>query len=348
MLAARAGSVFPETGNRHASGLTMHGDRIIFLAGNSREGSSMSVRKVVIPVAGLGTRLLPTTRALPKEMLPVGKYPAIQHVVEEMAAASLKKCLFITSHSKTIIENQFDNNVDIYSQSDQNHNSIDPGHFDYSRRGIEFFYTRQQALSPAARPRGTGAAILAAESFVEKEHFAVAYGDTIINTRHTPNFLARMIESHLEHGSACTVGVRPVTADMVGHYGIVKPDPADDLNADSFSIRGLMEKPNVDEAPSLMAVSARYVFSPDIFDEIRGLKGTTGGELGVTDAIRGLIRRDKPVRCVRLLPDETRYDIGSHESYYRAFIDFALQDPECGDRIREYLEGCVKCADNTP
>lgn len=302
----------------------------------------MPIRKVVIPVAGLGTRLLPTTRALPKEMLPVGKYPAIQHVVEEMAAANLTKCLFITSHSKTIIENQFDNNIDISSQPEQNHNSIDPGQFDYSRRGIEFFYTRQQTLPPTVRPRGTGAAILAAESFVESEHFAVAYGDTIINTRHTPNFLARMIESHLRHGSACTVGVRPVSSDMVGHYGIVKPDPADDLNADSFSIRDLVEKPDVDDAPSLMAVSARYVFSPDIFDEIRGLTGASGGELGVTDAIRGLIRRGRSVRCVRLLPDETRYDIGSHESYYRAFIDFALQDPQCGDKIRQYLETCMK------
>ena len=308
----------------------------------------MHVRKVVIPVAGLGTRLLPTTRALPKEMLPVGKYPAIQHVVEEMAAANLTKCLFITSHSKTIIEDQFDNNVDLSSQSDPNHGSNDQGQLDYILRGIEFFYTRQQALSSASRPRGTGAAILAAESFVDKEHFAVAYGDTIINTRHTPNFLARMIESHLEHGSACTVGVRPVTSDMVGRYGIVKPDPAEDLNADSFAIRDLVEKPGVDEAPSLMAVSARYVFSPEIFEEIRALTQAAGEEIGVTEAIQGLIRREKPVRCVRLLPDETRYDIGSHASYYRAFIDFALQDPECGDRIREYLEACVKHAGKSP
>ena len=308
----------------------------------------MRVRKVVIPVAGLGTRLLPTTRALPKEMLPVGKYPAIQHVVEEMAAANLKKCLFITSHSKTIIENQFDNNVDLGAGSEQNHGWNDPSNFDYSRRGIEFFYTRQQALSPTIKLRGTGAAILAAESYVDKEHFAVAYGDTIINTRHTPNFLARMIESHLKYDSACTLGVRAVTRDMVGRYGIVRPDPEDDLNADSFSINDLVEKPGADEAPSLMAVSARYVFSPDIFDEIRRLTQATGGELGVTDAIRSLIRRGKSVRCVRLLPDETRYDIGSHASYYRAFIDFALQDPECGERIREYIKACVANTDKKP
>ena len=302
----------------------------------------MRVRKVVIPVAGLGTRLLPTTRALPKEMLPVGKYPAIQHVVEELADANLKKCLFITSHNKTIIENQFDNNVDLGSQPELNHGLNDSSNWDYSRRGIEFFYTRQQALSPADKLRGTGAAILAAESFVDNEHFAVAYGDTIINTRQKPNFMARMIECHLRYNSACTVGVRPVTSDMVGRYGIVKPDANDDMNADSFSIEDLVEKPGADEAPSLMAVSARYVFSPEIFDEIRALTQAAGEELGVTDAIRGLIRSEKSVRCVRLLPDETRYDIGSHASYYRAFIDFALQDPECGDRIREYLEACVK------
>ncbi len=308
----------------------------------------MCVRKVVIPVAGLGTRLLPTTKALPKEMLPLGKYPAIQHVVEEMAAANLKKFLFITSHSKTIIENQFDNNVDLAAQLEQNHGWNDPSNFDYSRRGIEFFYTRQQALSPTIKLRGTGAAILAAESFVDKEHFAVAYGDTIINTRHTPNFLARMIESHLKTNSACTVGVRPVTRDMVGRYGIVKPNAEDDPTADSFSIDDLVEKPAADEAPSLMAVSARYVFSPEIFDAIRRLTQATGGELGVTDAIRSLIRGGKSVRCVRLLPEETRYDIGSHASYYRAFIDFALQDPECGDKIREYLEFCVRKLEKRP
>jgi UTP--glucose-1-phosphate uridylyltransferase len=154
-----------------------------------------------------------------------------------------------------------------------------------------------------------------------------------------------MIESHLKYDSACTVGVRPVTRDMVGRYGIVTPDPVDDLNPDSFSINDLVEKPGAAEAPSLMAVSARYVFSPDIFDEIRGLTQATCGELGVTDAIRSLISRGKSVRCVRLLPDETRYDIGSHASYYRAFIDFALQDPECGEKIREYIKACVENTD---
>ena len=342
MHGARAKGLFEVPGNQDASALTTHEAGFIFLAGISSEGSKMCVRKVVIPVAGLGTRLLPTTRALPKEMLPVGKYPAIQHVVEELVHANLKKCLFITSHNKTIIENQFDNNVDLASQSEQNHGWNDPSNFDYSQRGIEFFYTRQQALSPTIKLRGTGAAILAAESFVDKEHFAVAYGDTIINTRQKPNFMARMIECHLRYNSACTVGIRPVTSDMVGRYGIVKPDAEDDLNADSFSIDDLVEKPGADEAPSLMAVSARYVFSPEIFDEIRRLTPVRGGELGVTDAIRGLIRRGKPVRCVRLLPDETRYDIGSHVSYYKAFIDFALQDPECGEKIQEYLEACVK------
>ena len=301
----------------------------------------MSVRKVVIPVAGLGTRLLPTTKALPKEMLPVGRYPAIQHVVEEMVAANLKKCLFVTSRAKTIIENQFDNNVDVIIHLEQNGRLNDMGDFDYSRRGVEFFYTRQQVPPGTTKPQGTAAAIAAAESFVDQEHFVVAYGDTIINSGQTPNFVGRMIEAHLRHNATCTVGVRHVPPEMISRYGAVKPVAGERIDADSFQIEDVVEKPARDEAPSLMAVSARYIFGPEIFGEIRKLRPASGEELGITDAIRGLIRTGHTVRCVALQPDEVRYDIGSHESYYRAFIDFALSDPNCGDAIRAYLQTLI-------
>lgn len=301
----------------------------------------MSVRKVVIPVAGLGTRLLPTTKALPKEMLPVGRYPAIQHVVEEMVAANLKKFLFITARSKTIIENQFDNNVDVVIHLEQNQRLADLGDFDYSRRGIEFFYTRQQVPPGTTKPQGTGAAVAAAESFVDNEHFVVAYGDTIIRSACAPNFIGRMIEAHLKHNATCTVGVRPVSPDLVSRYGIVKPAAGENLEADSFPIDDIVEKPAAGRAPSRMAVSARYIFGPEIFDEIRKLAPASDGELGITDAIRGLIRAGHTVRCVQLHRDEIRYDIGSHESYYKAFIDFALADPNCGERIRRHLRASL-------
>lgn len=298
----------------------------------------MSIRKVVIPVAGLGTRLYPTTKALPKEMLPLGKYPAIQHVVEEMAAVNLKKILFITSRAKTIIENQFDDNVDVVAHLNQSGQLSDMGHLDYSSRDIEFFYTRQQTPTRSSKPQGTGAAIATAESFVDNEHFVVAYGDSLIDSHRTPNFIGRMIEAHLKHNATCTIGVRPVPTDLIHLYGIVKPASGDHIQADSFAIEDVVEKPNAQDAPSNLAISARYIFGPEIFAEIRKLHPTTQSEIGITDAIRGLIKSGHTVRCVSLAEDEIRYDIGNHESYYKAFIDYALQDPNCGEAIRAYLK----------
>ncbi len=302
----------------------------------------MSVRKVIIPVAGLGTRLLPTTKALPKEMLPVGKFPAIQHVVEELASADLKKVLFITTKSKTIIENQFDNNADVVMHFEQSRRLQDLGDFDYTRRGIEFFYTRQQSPPGSTKPQGTGAAVAAAESFVDNEHFAVAYGDTIINTVHTPNLIGRMIETHVKHEASCTVGVRPVSKDLVSLYGVVDPVDCRQVGNDSFAINDILEKPSSADAPSNMAVSARYIFGPEIFDQIRRVSPSAEGEIWITDAIKGLIRDGHEVRCVSLKPDERRYDIGSHLSYYKAFIDFALRDPDCGTDILDYLRLCAE------
>jgi UTP--glucose-1-phosphate uridylyltransferase len=302
----------------------------------------MSIRKVVIPVAGLGTRLYPTTKALPKEMLPLGKYPAIQHVVEEMAAVNLKKILFITSRAKSIIQNQFDDNVDVVAHLNQSSQLTEMGHLDYSARGIEFFYTRQQVPANSSKPQGTGAAIAAAESFVDNEHFVVAYGDTLIASHPPLNFIGRMIEAHLKHNATCTIGVRPVPTKLISRYGIVKPASGQDLAAESFAIDDVVEKPAVEDAPSTMAISARYLFGPEIFDEIRKLKPSAEGEIGITDAIRGLIESGHTVRCVPLGPEEIRYDIGNHESYYKAFIDFALQDPDCGEAIRTYLQTLQK------
>lgn len=298
----------------------------------------MSIRKVIIPVAGLGTRLYPTTKALPKEMLPLGKYPAIQHVVEEMARVNLKKVLFITSRAKNIIENQFDDSLDVVAHLNQSGQLSEMGHLDYNSRDIEFFYTRQQVPTNSTKPQGTGAAIATAESFVDNEHFVVAYGDALIASPENPNFIGRMIEAHLKHNATCTIGVRPVSQDLISRYGIVKPVANTDLNADSFAIDDIVEKPKTENAPSNMAISARYIFGPEIFSEIQKLRPATDGELGITDAIRGLIQSGHTVRCVSLKPTETRYDIGNHESYYKAFIDFALQDPNCGDAVRAYLK----------
>ncbi len=299
------------------------------------------MRKIVVPIAGLGTRLLPTTRALPKEMLPLGKFPAIQLVVEEMVAAKLQKFLFITSSRKSIIENQFDNSLDIGNHAKQNGQLQNSVNLDYNKRGIEFLYARQQILPGASKPGGTGAAIAAAESFVDDEHFVVAYGDTVIHSTLRPNFIQRMIETHVKYNATCTVGVRFIPSTLVSLYGIVQAVRGEDIKADGFLLKDIVEKPAPELAPSYMAVSARYIFGPEIFNEIRKLHPSSAGEIGITDAIRGLIRSGHAVRAVRMKQDETRYDIGNHESYFKAFIDFARTDPDCGEAIQKYLESCV-------
>ena len=295
----------------------------------------MSIQKVVIPMAGLGTRLLPTTRVLPKEMLPLGHYPLIQHVVEEMVAADLRKVLFITARAKAIIENHFDNNSEVIIYLQQNGRLNDLGDFDYRQRGVEFFYTRQYVPVGKTKPLGTGEAVASAESFVDGESFIVAYGDTLIRSEGSPNLVKRMIDSHLDHGSACTIAVREISPEMASRYGIVTPSQRE-ADEEDFEITDIVEKPEATEAPSRFAVSARYLFGPEIFEEIRATKAVDG-EIQLTDAIRGLIRKGHMVRCVKLKPDETRYDIGNHESYFKAFIDYALSDPYCGEAIARYI-----------
>lgn len=303
---------------------------------NPLEGTTLPIRKVVIPVAGLGTRLLPTTKALPKEMLPVGRMPVIQHVVEELAASGLTKLLFVTSRSKTIIENQFDNNAAIVRHLGESGRLDALGDFDYRARGIEFFYSRQQVAPGATAPGGTGEAILAGESFVGDEPFVVAYGDTIIRSGDGLPFVARLIRSHETAGAAVTIGVRSVPADQTHLYGIVRPAAGSSPDDGPFRIDGIVEKPAPGTAPTDLAVSARYVFSPGIFERIRETAGSHA-EQGITGAIEKLIEAGDIVQCVALDDDERRYDIGNHQSYYEAFIDYALADPECGNAIRSYI-----------
>jgi len=274
---------------------------------------------------------------LPKEMLPVGRIPVIQHVVEEMAAAGMTKILFVTSRSKTIIENQFDNNSDLVRHLDESGRLEDLGDFDYSKRGIEFFYSRQKTLAGSLKPGGTGAAILTGESFVGDEPFVVAFGDTIIRSESEPTFLQRLVAAHEEHKAEITIGVRPVPAEKTSLYGIVQPAESEKRDGNPFRISDIIEKPKTGQAPTNLAVSARYVFSPAIFGKIRHPETSDDAELGITGAIRNAIQEGKPVYCVPLNEDEIRYDIGNHQSYYEAFIDYALKDPDCGDAIRDYI-----------
>ena len=286
----------------------------------------MPIRKAVFPVAGMGTRLLPATKSQPKEMLPVGYKPVVQYVVEEMVEQGMSKFLFITGRKKRSIEDHFDDDPELEARLSGKDQTVDE--VDYSARGVEFYYARQR------RPDGNADAVRLAREFVGNESFVVAFGDTIIYSPDTPRVIERMVDSHERHQSVATIGVWEVPHEETRKYGVVRP--AGEIGND-FAIRDIVEKPDPAEAPSCLAVAARYIFTPDIFSAIDSLEPGLGGELWLTDAIRILLQRGAPVRCVRLNCVEKRYDIGMPLTYYKAFADFALRDPEHGDDFRVYL-----------
>ena len=292
----------------------------------------MAIDRAVIPVAGLGTRLLPTTKAVPKEMLPAGRLPIIHHVVEELISAGIRRILFVSSRQKGAIENHFDDYSSLLMHLEIDGRDVrEMGRFDYRQRGIEFFFTRQQVPLGETKPLGTGDAVASAESFVGGSDFVVAYGDSIISSPDPPGLVRRMIQSHEEHGSACTIGAWEVMPEMVSSYGILVPE-SEEAGAPDIIVR-----PDPGTTESRLAVSARYVFAPEIFDRIRTVAPSETGEIYLTEAIRQLIEAGRQVRAVRLREAETRYDIGNHPAYFRTFIDFALDDPEWGEETADYL-----------
>ena len=298
----------------------------------------MEINKAVIPVAGLGTRLLPTTKAIPKEMLPLGRYPIIQHAVEELIQAGINRTLFVSSRSKVAIENHFDDYSELMLHLELDGNEMQQvSRFDYRQRGVEFFFTRQQVPLGQTKPLGTGDAVAAAESFTEGAPFVVAFGDSIIHSREDQTLLQRMVASHIEHRSVCTIAAYEVPAELVHQYGIVVPDDAGKEAIDCRLV-DIIEKPNPNQTTSRLAVSARYIFGAEIFDAIRTVKPSPSGEIYLTDAILSLIRKGMMVRAVRLAPGETRYDIGNHLAYFKTFIDYAVEDPDCGSEILAYME----------
>jgi|TARA_A100001037_G_scaffold101411_1_gene92364 UTP--glucose-1-phosphate uridylyltransferase len=286
----------------------------------------VKIRKAVFPVAGMGTRLLPATKSQPKEMLPVGYKPVVQYVVEEMIEQGLDCFLFITGRKKRSIEDHFDDDPELEAQlADRSFSEID-----YASQGIEFYYARQR------RPTGNGDAVRMAREFVGDDSFVVGFGDTIIHSPRNPGPVGRMMESHLASGAAATIGVWEVPREETYKYGVVTPRGE---ATSEFAIADIVEKPSVEQAPSNLAVAARYIFTPEIFAALDAIEPGVGGELWLADAIRILLQQGTEVRCVRLEPDETRYDIGTPLTYYRAFADFALADPEFGPAFRDYLEG---------
>ncbi|MGH9844291.1 MAG: UTP--glucose-1-phosphate uridylyltransferase [Blastocatellia bacterium] len=291
----------------------------------------MSIRKAVIPVAGLGTRLLPATKSQPKEMLPVGKKPIVQYIVEELHLCGLEDALFVTGRGKSSIEDHFDDDPDLIRSLREAGKEDLLEELQYERLGVHFLYTRQR------RQRGLGDAILCAEHFAGTEPFVVALGDSIIG-RHKPSqIVQRLIAAFEAHDAACAVAVEEVSADQVSMYGIVKPAPGAE-DTEVFEMIDLVEKPTREDAPSRLAIAGRYVLSPAIFDAIRRTGFDHRGELQLTDAIQLMLREGRKIVGVRLHAGEKRYDIGNFESYFETFVEFALTDPVYGEGLRKFAK----------
>lgn len=291
----------------------------------------MPVDLAIVPVAGLGTRLLPSTKSQPKEMLPVGRKPTVQYVVEELAQSGVRRLLFVTGPGKTSIENHFDINAELIAFLRETGKEELLAELDFERQDLQYFYTRQR------RQLGLGHAVLCAQPLVGQQPFVVALGDTIIGLHAQSDhsdIVRRMVEEFERSDADAVVAFETVPREDVVQYGIAKP------RGDAgprFELEDLIEKPAVNEAPSTLAVAARYVFKPVLFDWLAKTKPGKGGEIQLTDAMRLLLKNGGRVLGLRLTAQERRFDIGNFESYFRAFVEFALADPRYGSRLREYL-----------
>ena len=294
----------------------------------------MPIDLAVVPVAGLGTRLLPATKSQPKEMLPVGRKPVVQYVVEELARVGMRRMLFVTGPGKASIENHFDHNAELIQTLRETGKEELLEELAFERAPVEYFFTRQRQLL------GLGHAILCARSFVGNRPFVVALGDSIIGMHAESDVVERMTRCFETKGAAAVIAVEEVPRHEVGQYGIAAPRAGRGApgSEDVFEIADLVEKPTPEEAPSTLAVAARYVLAPAVFDALEATPPGKGGEIQLTDAIRGLIRHGGAAYGVRLHAGECRYDIGNFESYFQAFVEFALADPRVGAGLRTHLE----------
>jgi UTP--glucose-1-phosphate uridylyltransferase len=276
------------------------------------------ITDAVIPVAGLGTRLLPATRSQPKEMLPLVDKPVVQYVVEELAEAGITRVLFVTGRRKRAIEDHFDADPELERAVPQ---EIAPG------SGMEILYTRQP------RPHGLGDALRHATGFAAGRPVVVALGDSIIEPSGpgSPSLITRLLEVQAQHDADAVLAVQEVPEEMVSRYGIVVTAGR---QGDAFDVAEVIEKPSPAAVQSRMAVTARYVLGPAVFTALGETAPDASGEIQLADALRAVLAQGGRVLAMPLARGERRHDIGTIESYCSAFMRYALRHPTVGERLR--------------
>ena len=284
----------------------------------------MLVTKAIFPVAGLGTRFLPATKAQPKEMLPVVDKPLIQYAVEEAYAAGIREMIFVTGRSKRPIEDHFDLSYELEKELEAANKKalLDLVH-QVKPDDMECVYVRQPKMM------GLGHAVLCAERLVRNEPFAVLLADDLMVGN--PPVMKQMVQQ-FEEWRASILAVQEVPADHTRRYGIVDGTP---VNGRMMDVQRIVEKPAPEEAPSRLGVAGRYILMPDVFTEIRAQPRGVGGEIQLTDGIAGLLRRQKVFAYTY---EGKRYDCGSKEGFLQANVELGLAHPEVGESFREYLK----------
>ena len=283
------------------------------------------IRKAIIPAAGLGTRFLPATKAQPKEMLPIVDKPTIQYIIEEAVASGIEEILIITGRNKKCIEDHFDKSVELEMELEKNNkNELLELVQDISDM-VDIHYIRQK------EPRGLGHAIRCAKTFVGNEPFAILLGDDIVYNDEKP-CLKQLIECYDEYKTSI-LGVQTVDKENVSKYGIVDGILIEDRVC---KVKGLVEKPSVDEAPSNTAILGRYIVTPKIFDILDNTKPGKGNEIQLTDALLELLKEEA---MYAYNFEGKRYDVGDKLGFLEATVEYALRKPEIRDDFIKYLRG---------
>lgn len=291
----------------------------------------MKITKAVIPAAGFGTRFLPQTKAMPKEMLPIVDKPVIQYVVEEAVNSGIENIVIVTGANKRAIEDHFDvPNEDLIKNLVQGDKHTILENIRKISELANFIYVRQKGAY------GNGTPVLAAEPIIENEAFAVLWGDEFIYSK--PPRLSQMMEVYNKYPGMVVSGVKIEKKADLKRYGIADLEHVD---GNVYKIKEIVEKPEPDKAPSNIATHGAYILPPQIFGALKSLKPGKGGEIWLTDAINLLKADGYPLYAV-VVQNSTYYDTGNKLEYMKTVVDMALQHPEIHEDFRAYLKGIIK------
>ena len=286
------------------------------------------IRKAVIPAAGFGTRFLPETKAMPKDMLPIVDKPTIQYIVEEIKASGIEQILIISGHAKRAIEDHFDSSPELEQHL------YESGKMDLLKEvrqvaSVKIHYTRQQYM------RGLGDAILCAKEFMDGEPFGVILGDDVVYNGSGEPALKQLISQYDKTGGTI-IGCQLVRPEQVSSYGIINGTPTE--NPDLLKVKNMIEKPSIEEAPSRFAALGRYVITPEVFKILEQTKPGKGGEIQLTDALR-VMAKNGNVYAYNF--KGKRYDTGNKLGYLKATVEFALRRDDIGPEFRQYLKSLL-------